>query len=97
MLVNFTGFLFVACTLQQSWFYCGKDWMGLVGGEGGPGGRRGGVLLMVEEQMLLDIYLTMNGSLLLWPVCKNGERVGITSSQKREVITLRERKRESGI
>ena len=28
MLVNFTGFLFVACTLQQSWFYCGKDWMG---------------------------------------------------------------------
>ena len=31
MLVNFTGFLFVACTLQQSWFY----WLD------GPGGRGG--------------------------------------------------------
>ena len=38
MLVNFTGFLFVVCYIeQQSWAYCGKSRRG-----GGKGARSGG-------------------------------------------------------
>lgn len=40
MLVNFTGFLFVVCYIeQQSWAYCGK---GRRGGGARSGGRREG-------------------------------------------------------